>query len=104
MENHEQHEAQQHGAAHPSPAKYIQIAVWLTLITLFEVLIYYVEAVADYFVAIFLILSALKFLLVAMFYMHLKFDDRLFSGLFIFGLVLATGILLALMALFAVLL
>ena len=102
MENQEQHTAQPHEGAHPSPAKYIQIAIALTLITVFEVAIYYVEALEDAFVAIFLSLSAVKFLLVAMFYMHLKFDARLFSTLFVFGLVLGMGVILALLALFSI--
>lgn len=102
MAEQEQHPAQQHEQGHPSPAKYILIAVYLTLITVFEVLIYYVEALEDFFVAIFLGLSALKFYFVAMFYMHLKFDAKLFQNLFIFGLVLATFIMVALLLLFSI--
>ena len=102
MAEQEQHPAQPHEEAHPSPAKYILIATYLTLITIFEVLIYYVEALADYFLWIFLVLSALKFYYVAMFYMHLKFDASLFKNLFIFGLALATFILVALLLLFSI--
>lgn len=102
MAEQEQHGAAPHESAHPSPAKYILIATYLTLITIFEVLIYYVEALQDYFLWIFLVLSALKFYYVAMFYMHLKFDAKIFKNLFIFGLVLATFILLALLLLFSI--
>ena len=45
------------------------------------------------------LLSAVKFALVAMFYMHLKQDHRLFSGVFVFPLIIATVIILALIAL-----
>ena len=40
-----------------------------------------------------------KFALVAMFYMHLKQDSRLFSGVFVFPLIIATVIILALIVL-----
>ena len=102
MAEQEQHAAHPHESEHPSPAKYILIATYLTLITIFEVLIYYVDALQDYFLWIFLALSALKFYYVAMFYMHLKFDATIFKNLFIFGLVLATFILFALLLLFAI--
>jgi cytochrome c oxidase subunit 4 len=88
--------------AHPTPAKYMLIAAVLTVITAFEVGIYYVDAVRPAFLPIFLGLSAVKFALVAMFYMHLRFDSRLF-GVFFFGaLVLAGLIALALMTIFGV--
>ncbi len=102
MAEHEQHGAQTHEQEHPSPAKYILIATYLTLITIFEVAIYYVEVLRPAFLWIFLALSALKFYYVAMFYMHLKFDARIFRQLFIFGLVLATFIMVALLLLFAI--
>lgn len=104
MAEQEQHAGAEHASEHPSPAKYILIATYLTLITIFEVAIYYVEALSDFFIAIFLILSAIKFLIVAMFYMHLKFDAKLFSTLFIFGIVLATFLMFALLLLFSIIL
>ena len=47
-----------------------------------------------------LILSALKFTIVVMFYMHLKYDHRLFRVLFTGPLLIASLTLLALMFLF----
>jgi len=47
-----------------------------------------------------LVLSALKFTLVAMFYMHLKFDHRLFSWLFVVPMILMALIVIALLRLF----
>ena len=32
--------------------------------------------------------------------MHLKFDSKVFSGMFFFGMFVATGVIFALMALF----
>jgi hypothetical protein len=43
-----------------------------------------------------------KFILVAMFYMHLKQDSKLFSGLLIFPIIIAVTIIFALIFLFAV--
>jgi hypothetical protein len=47
-----------------------------------------------------LTLSAVKFALVAMFYMHLKFDSRIFSWLFVVPMILAAAVILALLKLF----
>ena len=46
-----------------------------------------------------LLLSAAKFALVAMFYMHLKQDSKLFSGVFVFPLIIAAFIIIALLVL-----
>ena len=103
MQHNETEPVEQHDSVHPSPVRYIQIAVILTLITAFEVAIYYVEAISkEAFIAIFLGMSVVKFIIVAMFYMHLKFDSRLLTWLFVAGLVLATFILVTLGALFGI--
>lgn len=86
---------------HPGPGTYVKIAALLAVITLVEVGVYYVEALAPVLVPTFLVLSATKFALVAMFYMHLKFDSRLFSGFFVGGLLVAAAIVIALLALMA---
>jgi len=91
-------------AAHPTPRTYVTIAALLAAITAFEVGIFYIEAIKDLLIPIFIVLSAVKFIMVAMYYMHLKFDERLFSVFFVGGLALATAVILALMALFGVLL
>lgn len=94
--------ARPHERAHPSPGRYLAIASLLTVITLVEVGVYYMQALRGIVVPIFLVLSATKFALVAMFYMHLRFDSRLFSALFVGGLMLAAAVLVTLMALFQV--
>ncbi len=103
MQNNEQEPVEHHGSEHPSPAKYIQIAIILTLITAFEVAIYYVEAISnEVFITIFLGMAVVKFIIVAMYYMHLKFDSRVFTLLLVAGLFLATGILITLGTLFRI--
>ena len=87
-------------ADHPTPLTYVKIAAILAIITAIEVAIFYVEALQSVIKPIFIILSGGKFALVAMFYMHLKFDNRLFSMLFVGGLILAMIVSSALMVLF----
>ncbi len=95
------HEAS-HGA-HPTPATYVKVALTLAVLTGAEVLVFYIDALKPAFLAIFLILSIAKFALVILFYMHLKFDHRLFSTVFIGGLMLALAVTVALLAMFQVL-
>ena len=74
----------------------------LTLITVGEVWMYYVPAIvaSRAFVPLLLVLSALKFGIVVMFYMHLKYDHKLFRALFTGPLFIAALTLIALMFLF----
>jgi cytochrome c oxidase subunit 4 len=41
-----------------------------------------------------LVMMAVKFSIVAMYFMHLKFDDALFTKVFTAGIVLAVGVYL----------
>ena len=74
---------------HPTEGKYIQIALLLAAITAIEVLVYYVESIEDYLVPILITLSVIKFAIVVGYFMHLRFDSRLFRRLFVLGLLLA---------------
>jgi cytochrome c oxidase subunit 4 len=85
---------------HPGAKQYLGIAMVLTVITAVEVAVFYIPAMKPMIVPTLLTLSALKFALVAMFYMHLKFDHRLFSWLFVIPMVIATFVILALLRLF----
>jgi cytochrome c oxidase subunit IV len=86
--------------AHPGAKQYLGIAVVLTVITAIEVAVFYIPSLHPVLVPTLLSLSALKFGLVAAFYMHLKFDHRLFSWLFVVPMILAVCVIIALMALF----
>jgi cytochrome c oxidase subunit 4 len=85
---------------HPSPATYVRIGVILTLITAVEVAIYYIPAMRGILVPLLLVLSAVKFLTVVGWYMHLKMDPVIYSRLFFAPLVLAISIGFVLMLLF----
>jgi cytochrome c oxidase subunit 4 len=86
--------------AHPGAAEYIRIGVILTAITATEVTVYYIMALRPILGAILIVLSAVKFALVVMFYMHLRFDSRLFSAMFLFGLGTAAFTIIVFIALF----
>ncbi len=74
---------------HPSPVKYVGIAVLLAIITSLEVAIYYINMPDGLMVAFLLVLAILKFSLVAAFFMHLKFDSPMLRRVFIAGIILA---------------
>ena len=86
--------------AHPSNRTYVMIAVILGILTAMEVMVFYVEALAPLLVPILMVLMLVKFGLVVGFFMHLKFDNRILSGVFGWGLLIAFLILMALLALY----
>ncbi|HEV7663659.1 MAG TPA: cytochrome C oxidase subunit IV family protein, partial [Chloroflexota bacterium] len=86
--------------AHPGPKTYTLIGVVLAAITLTEVWAYTQEFLRPALVPILLVLSALKFVLVVGFYMHLRFDHPLFTGVFGFGLAVGASVITALIFLF----
>ncbi len=71
-----------------SDAGYIKIAVILALITGLEVSTYYVDF-GPLFMPALLIMMVVKFVMVVSYFMHLKFDSKMFSFLFYTGLGLA---------------
>ena len=74
---------------HPSPVKYVGIAILLAIITALEVGLYYINMPEGLLVAFLMVLAFLKFTLVAAFFMHLKFDSPMLKRLFITGIILA---------------
>ena len=67
------------------------IGVILIVATVIEVAAYYGESVLGGFSnTVVMVVSAAKFILVVMFYMHLKYDSKVFTGVFIFPMALAT--------------
>ena len=89
-----------HEEKHASPQTYVRIAIILAIITVAEVVIYYVPAVRGVLIPALLVLSTAKFLMVVGFFMHLKFDHRLYRFMFGAGLVLTLAVYLALLAMF----
>ena len=84
--------------AHTTTGTYVRVAAILVMVTLIEVGVFYVPVFQGILVPLLLVLSAFKFALVVMFYMHLKFDHPLFTFLFggplLLGMVVIIGLLL----------
>jgi cytochrome c oxidase subunit 4 len=81
---------------------YLAVAGVLAVITVVEVGVFYVPAFQRLLAPTLITLSAVKFSLVAMFYMHLKSDHRLFTLVFTLPLLIALGVFVALLFLFGV--
>lgn len=85
--------------AHPSESKYVVIALVLALITIVEVGLSYWKN--DILVAPLLLIGmALKFGIVVAYFMHLRFDSRVFRRLFVSGISLAVFCYVLVLALF----
>jgi caa(3)-type oxidase subunit IV len=103
------HEHAEH--AHPTAGLYLKIGLVLFVLTALEVGAYELAythgdtpigaAIRPVVIPILLILSAIKFAMVAMYYMHLKQDGKMLSGLFVFPIILAAVIIVGLILLMA---
>ena len=82
--------------AHPGAKTYVAVAGILAVITAVEVAVFYIEALRPVIVPILLVLSATKFALVV------GFDSKLFTAVFVGPLVVAIGLILAMLALYGV--
>ncbi len=90
-----------HGHAHPDWSTYKWVALVLFAITVVEVMIFYTPfAEHRLFVPSLLIMSGAKFLIVVMFYMHLKYDAKLFRALFTGPLLIGVIVIISLLFLF----
>ncbi|MEZ5216112.1 MAG: cytochrome C oxidase subunit IV family protein [Ilumatobacteraceae bacterium] len=78
---------------------YVKIAIILAVITGLEVALSYADVGALFLPAL-LILMAIKFVMVALFFMHLKFDSAWFNMAFWTGLLLAIAVYFVAMATF----
>jgi cytochrome c oxidase subunit 4 len=79
-------------AHHPTPRTYVVVAAILAVVTGVEVAAYYVTSLTTHaalFVTTLLVLALFKFIMVARYFMHLKFDSPVFRRLFVTGIVLA---------------
>lgn len=76
-------------AHHPDTAEYIQIGIVLAVLTCIEVGMYFAGVVKAVAVPVLLVLTAMKFLLVGFWFMHLRFDNPIFRRLFFAGTLLA---------------
>jgi cytochrome c oxidase subunit 4 len=78
----------------------VKIAIALAIITLLEVGVYYVDFLRPALVPLLIVFSLIKFALVVLWFMHLRFDSRLFMRLFVAGVILAVSLFVAAFGLF----
>ncbi len=81
-----EHEALEH---HPEPRTYITVAVILAIVTAIEVGLSYAKSLGDAVVPLMIVSAVIKFVLVALWFMHLRFDSKIFKRLFVTGIILA---------------
>ena len=84
---------------HPSAKEYIRIGIILAVLTALEVATYYVD-VGGALVPTLIGLSIVKFALVVLWFMHLKFDSRTYARFFVMGLAGAVTLFLVVLIIF----
>ena len=89
-----------HEHNHPEPITYFKVAMALVILTALEVVVFYFEWLGYAIIPVMAVLSIAKFGIVVMYYMHLKFDEKLLTYVFMAGLILAVVVIMWLMALF----
>lgn len=101
-DNSNEHTAESDEHHHPSDWAYIKIALVLAAVTALEVFTYF-RSVLDWGAALvpsLILMMIVKFYLVATWFMHLRFDSRLFARMFTAGLILATFVYIIALAAF----
>jgi cytochrome c oxidase subunit 4 len=90
--------------AHPDRRFYLIIGAILIILTVFEVIGYVLEdngtLPSGAATVIILSLSAAKFISVVAYYMHLKYDNKLFTAIFVFPALLGTLVISGMIVLF----
>lgn len=86
------------GSKEVKKPNYWMVFIVLTVITIAEVGVTFLPIPR---VPVLVPLALLKAILVVLYYMHLKFDSRVFTALFSLGLLVGFGLLLSLVVLFA---
>ena len=76
---------------HPSDQKYMQIALLLAVITAAEVATYFVH-IGPALIPTLMVMMVVKFFIVAAWFMHLRFDSKMFTRFFVAGIVLAVSV------------
>jgi len=87
--------------------KYVYIAIFLAVVTAVEVMTYVTPEFILWdwggstgLIVALMLMMAVKFWVVAWYFMHLKFDKRILTAVFYAGLVLAVAVYLAVMTAF----
>ena len=89
-------------AQHPDPKQYVGVAVVLAALTALEVAVYYTSIPHPLLVGLLTFFAFWKFVLVVLWFMHLRFDSVIFRRLFVTGLSLAFAVYLIVLLTFKV--
>ena len=90
----EAHDAHEGVHGHPTDITYWKVGLFLAILTALEISTYWWEEGALTAAAL-LIMMTIKFVTVAMYFMHLKFDAKVLRNVFFAGIVLAMGVYIA---------
>ncbi len=74
---------------YPTPRDYWLIALILAVITGAEVSVTYVSALDSVVAPLLIVMSAAKFVIVVGYFMHLKYEKKLYRNLFLIGVIAA---------------
>ncbi len=87
---------------HPSTKEYVRIAIILGAITAAEVAIYYLDWVNEHglLIPLLFFFALIKFSLVVLWFMHLRFDSRTYARFFLMGLAGAVTLYLIVLMVF----
>lgn len=81
-----------HGHDRPDEIKYLKVAAGLAVVTAAEVGIIYVSTWRGIVKEALALMMLFKFTMVAAYFMHLKFDSKIFRRLFVLGIILAVAV------------
>lgn len=85
-----------HARVHTTTSAYVKIALFLAAVTAAEFGIVYLPSLKSIMAPLLLGLSLVKFIMVAAFFMHLRFDNKIFTWFFASGAFLATFVAISL--------
>jgi cytochrome c oxidase subunit 4 len=79
----------EHADNHPGVGEYVEIGAFLALLTAIEVGLFFAGVVKVILIPTLIFLTVMKFALVVLWFMHLRFDHKVFRRLFLVGVALA---------------
>jgi cytochrome c oxidase subunit IV len=85
---------------HISNSVYLIVGGFLIVLTAMEITVSYIHALRPVMVPILVVLAIAKFALIAMFFMHLRYEKWVVNTMFVFPLTIALGVFIAMMGLF----
>jgi|GEM_PF-739217 len=93
--------ADDHVAHHPKDTLYLKVAVVLAVLTALETSTYWVDLGAAH-TPVLLVMMVIKFVLVLLYFMHLKFDSKVCGAMFYAGMALTLMVYLGTLLTFRV--